>query len=91
MYLQLATDHILVKKNIKLSDGRLMTSKKRIWQLLWRGFSVDDVCNIIQEEYMYWDNTTYWQEKKEGIIGRFYFNQYNYSNNNNRYRGEVNV
>jgi len=85
MYLALATDHIRVRKNIRLLDGREMASRKTIWKLLWRGFSVDDVCNIIKEQYMFWDNKQYWEEKKNGVLGKYYWKQYSYGNRGDRY------
>ena len=72
MYLQLATDFIRAKKQLKFRDGKYKCSDKRIWQLLWRGFSVDDVYKIVQEQFMYWDIPEYWEEKKLGISGRHF-------------------
>ena len=72
MYLQLTTDFIRAKKQLKFRDGKYKCSDKRIWKLLWRGFSVDDVYKIVQEQFMYWDIPEYWEEKKLGISGRHF-------------------
>jgi|TARA_R100000084_G_scaffold107998_1_gene69505 hypothetical protein len=60
-----------------------LCSDKRIWQLLWRGFSVDDVYKIVTEEYRYWDIPEYWEEKKQGIEMSYKFT---YGKGSNRYK-----
>lgn len=89
MYLQLATDFIRAKKQLKFRDGKYKCSDKRIWQLLWRGFSVDDVYKIVQEQFMYWDIPEYWEEKKLGISGRHFstcLTLHTYGKGSNRYK-----
>lgn len=97
MYLGLTTDFIKAKKLLKLKDDhktycsktkKLVTVKylccnKRIWQLLWRGFSPEEVCEIVSEQYMFWDRPDYWQEKKEGIEMEY---KYIYGKGSNRYK-----
>ena len=87
MYLQLTTDFIRARKKLKLKDGRNICCDKRIWKLLWRGFSPEDVYNIVMEQFMYWDNATYWKEKESRKSGYYYPSNYSfYGSGSNRYK-----
>ena len=87
MYLQLTTDFIKVRKKLKLKDGRSICSNKRIWKLLWRGYSPENVYNIVMEEFMYWDNARYWKEKESRKSGLYYPSKYSfYGSRSNRYK-----
>ena len=50
-----------LKKALKLDNGSVILSDKKIMSLIFRGFSNDDIYDFALELFYYWDHPTYWK------------------------------
>ena len=56
-----------IRKSITLRNGVAILDDKKIVSLMLRGFSDTKIRILAIEQFYYWDNPTYWENKNKGV------------------------
>tara|TARA_Y100001938_G_C8071874_1_gene423619 strand:+ start:341 stop:601 length:261 start_codon:yes stop_codon:yes gene_type:complete len=63
-----------LRKALKLDNGGVILSDKKIMSLIYRGFSNDAIYDLAEELFYHWDNPKYWKAKKSLGLSSLNFN-----------------
>jgi len=66
-----------MRKELRLTNGRIMASDKKLINLIFRGFSNSQITDLIREQFYNWDMPNYWKELKSLRIREYSKNIYN--------------
>ena len=63
-----------IRKAITLECGDAIYGDKRIVSLILRGFTNEQIVQLANEWFYYWDRPVYWQRKKQQGLSSLEFN-----------------